>query len=439
MIFGAPVMPTLQQMSFVKIAVRICNDLEVNAFMKKYGPVSFAFPDKELRTFLSRKLPDSTHQVMYKMLFSELKDMHFLSSAVPSCRRNFASPNNYTNFNIHGFTTNDLPSTLWEEIVSKKISRLPLPHIIKSELMSVIRCICLEIDRWEKDHKDSFELDFLNLQNYICWTPQGKIDRINTAKSLVNDENLPISQRYNLARHYVFVEDVISISKKMNYVDKFPASRLDFLVWLDYETNKTGETSLCCRFNAKILVPLNFRALFSLVKPTQKVRWYNSFINLKYIEYEDIHFCFSLLKKNEQENTLRQYSSKILQYYLVWPLQNAFLNVSKNIWPYMSIGNYIDILQFIIYERIMIGWKDFDYVGLMKEFWRQTPNNFKELVKKEKIYQVLLPVIRCELFKRFPNEVILENYTDDVLSFHHIGIHYELKRELNIIHPVEYL
>ncbi|GFX73666.1 uncharacterized protein TNCV_5025701 [Trichonephila clavipes] len=420
MIFGAPVVPTLQQMSFVKIAVRICNDIEVKGFMKKYGPVSFAFPDKELRTFLNKKISDTTHQVKYRLLISELKNICYSNSAKPLCTRNFAFPENYTNFNIYGFTTNDLPSTLWEEIVSKKISRLPLPNIIKSELMSVIRCICLEIDRWQKYHKDSFKLDFLGLQNYICWTPQGKIDRKNTARSLINDKNLPISERYNLARHYGFAEDVISIFEKMNDVHKFHSSRLDEFVCLNYERNSTGETSISYRFQANILVPLNFRALFSLVRPTQKVRWFNTFINFKYIEYDDIRLCFSLLEKNEQEETLRQYSSKILQYYLVWPLQNEFLNVSKNIWPYMSIGNYIDILQFIIYERIMIGWKDFDYVGLMKEFWRQTPNSFKELVKKENIYQVLLPVIRCDLNKRFPNEVILENYTDDVLHFHHI-------------------
>ncbi|GFQ87673.1 hypothetical protein TNCT_165971 [Trichonephila clavata] len=33
-------------------------------------------------------------------------------------------------------------------------------------------------------------------------------------------------------------------------------------------------------------------------------------------------------------------------------------------------------------EWIMIGWKDFNYVWLLKEFWRQTPDNFKELAKK---------------------------------------------------------
>ncbi|GFS37690.1 uncharacterized protein TNIN_414651 [Trichonephila inaurata madagascariensis] len=436
MIFGEPVVPTLEQMSFVVIAIRISNDPEVESLMKKYGPLSFAFPDKELRTFLNKKIPESNHQMMYKGRISEIKHIFNSSWPMPLCNRDYAILSPYSNFNINGFTTSDLPSKLWEEIVSKKISCLPLPNIIKSQLMSIIRCICLEIDRWKKDHRDNFELDFLNLQNYICWTSQGKIDRVRTAKSLINDENLPISKRFNLARHYCFVEDVISLLKKMNKVDKSDSLRLGARPWFGYRTNRNNKNSFHIRQNVYGINPLNLNAFFSLLVSTHKVRWCNSLINLKLIEYEDLRLHLSLFKKNEQENTLRQYSSKILQYYLVWPLQNEFLIVSKNIWPYMSIENYIDILHFIIYQRIMIGWKDVDYVGLLKEFWSQTPNNFKELVKKEKIYQVLLPVIRCELFKRFPNEVILENYTDDVLHFHHIGIHYEIKR-LEIMDPVE--
>ncbi|GFS37694.1 hypothetical protein TNIN_414671 [Trichonephila inaurata madagascariensis] len=107
--------------------------------------------------------------------------------------------------------------------------------------MSITRCICLEIDRWKKDHKDDFELDFLNLQNYICWTSQGKIDRIKSAKSLINDENLPICKSFNIARHYCFVADVITLLEKMNKVDKFDSSRLGARPWFEYRKNRTDK------------------------------------------------------------------------------------------------------------------------------------------------------------------------------------------------------
>ncbi|GFY60678.1 uncharacterized protein TNIN_493171 [Trichonephila inaurata madagascariensis] len=411
MIFSDPVVPTLQQMSFVEVAIRICNDPELKVLMKKYGSVSFAFPSKELRIFLNKEIPKGSQQIMYTLHIKEFK--YTLFSHIST---NWAST--YFCFNRFEFTANNLPSTTWEEMVLKKISCLCLPNIMRYELMSIIRCICIEIDRWKKEHKQKFEFDFEDCQRYFCWNAQGKIDRMKTAKSMINNKSLSIFERFNLARHYGFESDVISLREKLHSFEKHSATHAEFV-----------ENSIQI-FRQAIGNPLNFRAFFSLLTPILKVAWYKIFLNLKVLDYKDVRFCLSLLEKNEQKNILRQYSSKILQYYLVWPLQNEFLIVSKNVWPFMSIENYIDILQFIIYERIMIGWKDFNYVWLLKEFWRQTPNNFKELVKRDKIYQVILPVINFELYKRFSNEVILENYKDDVLKFHHVGINYYLDRRL---------
>ncbi|GFY54096.1 uncharacterized protein TNIN_465711 [Trichonephila inaurata madagascariensis] len=424
MILCHPVVPTLQQMSLLVIAVKICNDPEVKAFMKIYGPISFVFPCKELRTFLNKELPESTDRMMYKLHLNEIKFGFLANSPTSVYLRGFDSSFDEFHFAKNGYTANDLPCIMWEETVSRKISCLGLPNIMRGELMSIIRCICIEIDRWHKDHKDIFHFDFIDFQRYFCWNSQGKIDRAKTAQSLINDESLHISERYNFARHYCFENDVKFLWKKLTDGDKIYYSSIgDYGVWFKYMTTKTDINRIGISRNSRGN-PFNMEAYFSLLTPTEKKQWFKSFINCKAINYEDVHFCLSLLKKNEQENVLRQYSSKILQYYLVWPLQNEFLIVSKNIWPYMSIENYIDVLHFMIYQRIMIEWKDFDYVGLLKEFWRQTPNNFKELVKKDEIYQIVLPVINCELYKRFPNEVILENYKDDVLKFHHVGLNY---------------
>ncbi|GFR32775.1 uncharacterized protein TNCT_596491 [Trichonephila clavata] len=439
MISCNPSLPTLQQMSFVVIAVKISTDQEVKDLMKKYGPVSFVIPSKEIRIFLNKKPPESNHREMYRLYISEIKYTLLSTSPTPGGLRDFATPFDGFHFNTYGFAANDLPSTKWEELVSRKISSLGLSIILRKELMPIIRCICLEIDIWQKYLKDNYIFEFVDIQRYFCWNSHGKIDKIKTAKSLINNENLPISERYNLARHYGFASNVIFLWEKMNRMEKDNAKsigdRAVQQVWFEYRATGTVENSIqICK--CAIGNPLNLRAFFSLLMPTEKVRWYKTFISIKVIDYEDLHSCLSLLEKNEQEFILRKYSSKILEYYLVWPLQNEFLNVSKIIWPYMSIESYIDLLKFIIYERIMIGWKDFDYVELLKEFWRQTPDTFKELAKKEEIYQVVLLVINCELHKNFPNEVILENYKGNVLKFHHVGMNYDLKRKRVLVDPV---
>ncbi|GFT78215.1 uncharacterized protein TNCV_4335811 [Trichonephila clavipes] len=428
MIFGDPVVPTLQQMSFVAMAVSICNDPELKVLMKKYGALSFAFPSKELGIFLNKEAPKSSKQIIYKLYIEEF--MYTLFSRTSTYWRS-------TGLCSDGFksTANNLPSTMWEEMVLKKISSLGLPNIIRYELMSIIRCICIELHKWKKEHKEKFGFNFENYQRCFCWNAQGKIDRIKTAKSLINDKSLPFFVRFNLARHNGFESDVISLWEKMNSFERHSATHIEHdaeQVWFECGATRTVENSIqiFCQATGN---PLNFRAFFSLLTPILKAHWYEIFIHLKVMDCEDVRFCLSLLEKNDQESILREYSSQILQYYLVWPWQKEFLIVSKNIWPYMSIENYIDILHFIIYERIMIGWKDFDYVWLMKEFWRETPNNFKELAKNDDIYPVVLSVINFEQYKRFPNEVILENYRDDVLKFHHVGINCKLdRRQFNV-------
>ncbi|GFQ89389.1 uncharacterized protein TNCT_160751 [Trichonephila clavata] len=422
MIFGDPAMPTLQQMSFVVIAVRICNDMVVRALLKIYGPICVAFPSNELCLFLNKEIPDSSQQMMYRLYINETKYI-FAGTILgywPDC---FC-------FNDRGFTANNLPSTMWEEMVLKKISCLGLPNILRTQLMTIIRCICLEIQKWQTEHKSKF--DFTDLQRYFCWNAHGKIDRMKTVKSLINNESLPISDCYKLARLYGIERDFISLWGKMSRVEKDNAKHI-----CGYNYQRICfEHGRAVRLETIKIYPLNFRAFFSLLSPTEKVAWYKMYIGLKIMDYDDVRFCLSFLEKNEQENILRQYSSKVLQYYLVWPFQDEFLNVSKNIWPYMSIENYIDLLKFIIYQRIMIGWKDFNYVWLLKEFWRQTPNNFKELAKKDEIYQLILPVINCELLNRFPNEVILENYKGNILEFYHVGINYNLARKLFLVDAV---
>ncbi|GFU43141.1 uncharacterized protein TNCV_4289801 [Trichonephila clavipes] len=432
MIFYNSTVPTLQQMSFVVIAVQISTDLEVKALMKKYGHASFLIPSKEMLIFLNKKIPHYTpSRKMYGLLINE-SEYKLLSNVSRSIY--FSDMSNcipYLHFKEHRFTENNLPCLMWEELISKKISSLPLPNSIKSKLMPLMRCICLEIDLWHNDHEGIFKFQCIDFQRYFCWNSQGKIDRVKTAKSLVNDESLSITKRYQLARWYFFVSDVISLWEKLPLLLKYRVQCIpdddDQKLWFQYITKRTDENiNRICTISWKN--HLNLKARFSFLTQNEKKNLFDFHINGKRIHYDDVCLCLSLLKKNEQEILLRQYASEILQYYLVWPLQSEFLDVWKSVCPYMSIEHYTDILRFIMYERIMIGWNDFDYVGLLKEFWKQIPNNFKQILEDDEIYQNILPVISYDLDNSFPNEMILENYKGDDLNFHHVAAIHDISR-----------
>ncbi|GFY40303.1 uncharacterized protein TNIN_91031 [Trichonephila inaurata madagascariensis] len=253
---------------------------------------------------------------------------------------------------------------------------------MKSKLMPLMRCICMEIDQWQKDHEDIFRSQCIDFQRYFCWNSQGKIDRVKTGKSLINDENLCVIERYNLARLYFFVSDVISLWEKLPWSFKWQVKYHspdddDQKLWFQYITTQTDENvNRVCRISWDN--PFNLKARFSFLTQNEKIYWFTFHIATKRICYDDMSLCLSQLEKNEQEIVLRQNASKILQYYLVWPLQSEFLDVSKSLWPFMSIKHCFDTLKFIINERIMIGWKDFDYVLLLKDFDANL-NNLKNL------------------------------------------------------------
>ncbi|GFY40302.1 hypothetical protein TNIN_91021 [Trichonephila inaurata madagascariensis] len=161
-----PAVPTLKQMSFVVIAVKISNDPEIKAYD--------CFPFKMIRC---------------------------RSNAVPE-------------------STNDPTSNMWEEIVSKKISCLGLlPNNLKSELRSFLNLICLEVDEWQKDHKFCpFPSEVL--QRCLRWNPQGKIDRLKSVKTLLNEKGQCQSSCFELARKYGLDSYANYIWQKMDRVER---------------------------------------------------------------------------------------------------------------------------------------------------------------------------------------------------------------------------
>ncbi|GFR04765.1 uncharacterized protein TNCT_410961 [Trichonephila clavata] len=346
MIFGDPVMPTLQEMSIVEVAVRICNDPETMAFMKKYGPVSFIFPSNELLAFINKEIPESSLQMKLSLLMTEEKCV--LTAKDPNIVGCISISESYNDFcfNTNRFTANNLPSTMWEEMVFRKISYLGLPNILGYKLVSIIRCTCLEIYRWHIEHKkERCEFEILDIQKYFYWNAKGKINRIKTAKSLINNESLSVSARYNLARLYGFERDVISLWEKKSTDEKDYAKQLGdhyrHRTWFEYGATGAVE-NLFHIFLYPVVTPLNFRVFLSLLTPTLKVEWCKILINLKVMDNEDICSCLSVLQKHEQENILREYSSKIYNILGV-PLQKGILKCYEKCLALYVNRNYIKI------------------------------------------------------------------------------------------------
>ncbi|GFQ95782.1 hypothetical protein TNCT_402861 [Trichonephila clavata] len=99
------------------------------------------------------------------------------------------------------------------------------------------------------EHEEyTFGFQILDIQKYFCWNSYGKIDRIKTAKSLINNESLSVSARYNLARHYGFERDFLFLWDKMSIAEKDYANNWEILMVNELGLSMGSQELLRIRF-----------------------------------------------------------------------------------------------------------------------------------------------------------------------------------------------
>ncbi|GBM14346.1 hypothetical protein AVEN_55340-1 [Araneus ventricosus] len=99
--------------------------------------------------------------------------------------------------------------------------------------------------------------------------------------------------------------------------------------------------------------------------------------------YADV-LCFLLSQINEEQQieVFKSYPYEVLKCLLDWPWQSLFMETANRMWDFLSEENY-DFLLRIIVDKVMDGYKDYNYQNLFEEFWQQSPNAHKRYVIDE--------------------------------------------------------
>ncbi|GFT63241.1 uncharacterized protein NPIL_464011 [Nephila pilipes] len=410
---------SLRQLAMVKLAVAVCNDPDMQNFLKEYGSESFVFPSRETQIYVEKakmefeetgKLgPDETwawRSFLIHVNFPRTLDITFKTKKI---------------FNECDMKKGTLPFERWEELVEKKISSFSLPPVLRAELIDVIRSTAAEIDQWIKDNYRNL-LHYLqegrSAHCYFQWNSHGKIDREKTARTLINIEGLHNEDRFYLALHYGIIDDMFSYK-----FGKLPerlegTCRWRYCAGLMWEAC-SGESDL------KYIAQLN--PVFQSTAE-QNLQCINFLISKKYIQYEDLLFCLSQVSDDEREVIFKTYRLRILKYFLDWPFQCQFIEAAKRLLPYLTESDFRDILVVILYERITLGRKDFDYINLLREFWSVIPTRKKELIEKDAIYENLKYTLDYPNYEIFSNEKLIGSYRGNQLMFGYQGTKYFLKK-----------
>ncbi|GFT25435.1 uncharacterized protein NPIL_519691 [Nephila pilipes] len=425
--------PSLRQMALVKIAVVICNDHEIRAVVKEYGSASFVFPTKESNIFL-RKPPTA--------ICNKLKQLEINECQVKALMRGRKSLEKSVLIKAEGAFPEDvrmpkdlLPSKMWERLVRDRISKISLPRTFRDELFVIVRILTFEIDNWVKDHSDIIHT-CSELLDSLQWKARGKIDRKKTAETLVLNEDLRLSDRYSLSCLYCLELESFSLWNRMSTVEKKDSwTKTRFLpFWFvnDWDQREGNASNNSCFEWIYLHTPLILRKTFTEFFRKRKLKYLKNGIFWRTIEYDDLLFCLSEIDASKHEEIFKTCAGQVLEYLLDWPLQNDFVEVADRLWSYLTADEFRDLLETILFRRIMVGWTDYDYLSLLKEFWNRSPDHYKELIRQDDSFANLLIFATYHSSDEpFPTDILLEHFKEEYLMFKYQGVKYCMFKKEN--------
>ncbi|GFR12561.1 uncharacterized protein TNCT_67301 [Trichonephila clavata] len=397
---------SLRQMAMTKLAITVGRDPEIMDFVKTNGCASFIFPSRETHLYLDAKSQMEERWISKDFLISYTVSNMYMPPGEP-----------------YDFVTrkNILPFARWEELVEERIFALPQP--LQQELLDVVRSVNIEIDKWIKYHYQFWpkapEIAY-DAQRYFQWNSFGKIDRGKTARFLISNVRLNIEDHYILTSLY-------NLMDKKQREERWP----DEIVqkYSSLVENKVVSDHGVMTIRRKESYYFRRKDSFITLHFFRKREFVKEFLREECLQYEDFLFYLSHMLDVERKKVFEKRAFKILQmYFLDWPLQCMFLKAAEQLLPYFTEREFLDMLKLIIYERIMLCRKDFNYIDLLKEFWSLSPSRLQESIETDSIYESVMLIINFPDGEIFPGELLLESSNADCLTFRYCGVKYCLVR-----------
>ncbi|GFS33044.1 uncharacterized protein TNIN_479351 [Trichonephila inaurata madagascariensis] len=97
---------------------------------------------------------------------------------------------------------------------------------------------------------------------------------------------------------------------------------------------------------------------------------------------------------DHREQLLPLFPLKVLRIYLHRPYIHFFMDAANKVWDQLSGKDFTCLLDIIIHQKILELWTDFDYVGLLRQFWRRSPDHLKHYAEGTDIFQFLKEILK---------------------------------------------
>ncbi|GFU35310.1 uncharacterized protein NPIL_288811 [Nephila pilipes] len=281
---------------------------------------------------------------------------------------------------------------------TKQQIRLPLPTDIENRLVHIVLELGLEIKIWFSSRLKrilKYRIHF-DVRNVLSWRSIGIIDRFETARNLIRNENSQRGPRLYVACKYYFEEDaqrlfrnlspydrqvirrkwVRSVSMRHWYRALLNRTRLD---WAQISSNLTDEFFLRNREG----IPYYFTKLRG-----REIRYMciATCLEFRLLRPFDVYFCLHQINADEFNDVItRLTKDQILQVFdsfLYWPLQSKFLDVVNSFKARLDEDVFLPLIAGLL-SKLECGQEDYDYANILKIFWKEFPLHHGIIIGKE--------------------------------------------------------
>ncbi|GFQ88381.1 uncharacterized protein TNCT_392401 [Trichonephila clavata] len=287
----------------------------------------------------------------------------------------------------------------WEPFMRQKVSSLPLPTAFRERVLTLMMPLSFEYWMWRYNHDEFCNNDLYS--NHIVWNSFGMIDRFKTAERLIRCQDFTTHQRDTLAYCYGRRDNVLEWKEDISFGGKF----------VSHSSIDSCYAELCPEPLYSLSVEMNRHKNMRRLSKGLACFLKSDDLLQKLTSLEDLKLLIRRIKRNrricnnericlfnldiiQQEEFFMREPLLILKVLLQWPLQTQFLEVADRLWAHLKEDDFVEILNTILC-KIKRGWRDFDYMDLLVNFWLQSPSHFQ----KYAINSPYFPYFRKDVFK----------------------------------------
>ncbi|GFY47573.1 uncharacterized protein TNIN_461921 [Trichonephila inaurata madagascariensis] len=244
----------------------------------------------------------------------------------------------------------------------------------------------------------------------FAWKSDGTINRIRIAENIIQSEMFDMKTRLTFACNYWCWHEIREFAKRMS------ADEYEVLILKYINTSSTStDVQMVIRFFEFIIDTTSRHScqLWSLESKWTFITMFNRVfdhlpiekrlaLESQSVQTSHIPLARHFLTRmgvHRRSQMLQQYPYQVLRTLLFCPLQSSFKDAAATVKETLSDRSFLQLIHIIICQKILPGWRDFDYLDLLRTFWRESPIHCKEYVRGDDIFEILTVILEGRCFR----------------------------------------